>query len=157
MVNNEKTRFLGIVLWITIGHRTKLYIAVTFPHDSRFLLKRHSSASCVKNEQWHKALLYVYNVVNKWKVEEELMKNNVEKMVLILLVSLTVVGFVLIFTSGMVGEAFGNIAMKQNGGLMDTIDYERVYATATTNVRTAGSILALVGGFGLLLSGYAYY
>ncbi len=85
------------------------------------------------------------------------MKNNVEKMVLILLVSLTVVGFVLIFTSGMVGEAFGNIAMKQNGGLMDTIDYERVYATATTNVRTAGSILALVGGFGLLLSGYAYY
>ena len=85
------------------------------------------------------------------------MKNNVEKMALILLVSLTVIGFVLIFTSGQIGEMFGNIAMKQNGGLMDTIAYERVYATATTNVRTAGSILALVGGFGLLLSGYTYY
>jgi hypothetical protein len=85
------------------------------------------------------------------------MKKNVERTVLILLVSMTLIGFLIIFTSGMVGEAFGNIAMKQNGGLMDTIDDERVYTTVTTNVRTAGSILALVGGFGLLLSVYAYY
>ena len=85
------------------------------------------------------------------------MKNNFEKAVLILIVIVTMIGFVLIFTSGLIGEAFGSYAMKQNGGGMATIDYERVYATTTTNVRTAGSILALVGGFGLLLSGYTYY
>ncbi|GEM02564.1 hypothetical protein SAMN05421839_1439 [Halolactibacillus halophilus] len=85
------------------------------------------------------------------------MKNNVGKMAYLSLVSLTVIGFVLIFTSGLFGEMFGNIALEQNGGGMATIDYERVYTTTTANVRTVGSILALIGGFGLLLSGYLYY
>ncbi len=85
------------------------------------------------------------------------MKSNFEKTILVLIISVTMIGFLLIFTSGMIGEALGGYAMEQNDGAMATIDYERVYSTATTNFRTAGSILALIGGFGLVLSGYTYY
>ncbi|MGM9929234.1 MAG: hypothetical protein ACI35P_14915 [Bacillus sp. (in: firmicutes)] len=68
-----------------------------------------------------------------------------------------IIGLVLIFSSGAIGESLGDHAIQANGGMMDTSDYERIITSNTENFRMGGAILSLVGGFGLLLSGYALY
>ena len=68
-----------------------------------------------------------------------------------------VVGLILIFSSASIGEYFGQNAIDANGGMMDTSEYERIITDNTENFRMGGVVLSLVGGLGLLLSGYALY
>ncbi len=68
-----------------------------------------------------------------------------------------ILGFILIFSSGSIGQNKGDRAVVSNGGGMDTSQYLRIVETTTSNFRTTGLILSLIGGFGFLISGYALY
>lgn len=76
---------------------------------------------------------------------------------LIIMVIVLIIGVTLILNSVGVGENAGNEAIQRHGGSMDTAAYERIIADTTTNFRTIGAILSLIGGFGVLLSGYGVY
>ncbi len=68
-----------------------------------------------------------------------------------------VIGLVLIFAAPSLGRNAASVAIRENGGSMDTSQYERIIDHTTTSYLTGGFAIALVGGFGLLLSGYALY
>jgi len=76
---------------------------------------------------------------------------------LCLMAAACVVGFILIFSSLSAGEKAGHAAMQGNGGSMDTTAYYRVIDTTADNYRTAGFVLALVGGAGVVVSGAGVY
>ena len=73
------------------------------------------------------------------------------------MVIVLVLGFILIFSSGSIGQNKGDSAVVSNGGSMDTSQYIRIIETTTSNFRTTGLILSLIGGFGFLISGYELY
>lgn len=76
---------------------------------------------------------------------------------LISMIIVLIVGFVLIFSSNSIGEYKGHKAIASNGGGMDTAQYARIVESTTSNFRTVGLVLSLIGGFGVLISGYAFY
>lgn len=49
-----------------------------------------------------------------------------------------------------------NYLQKYENGV-DTNQFERYLNNITSNFRTVGQVLSTIGGFGILLSGYAYY
>lgn len=51
----------------------------------------------------------------------------------------------------------GDMAIRSNGGIMGTSQYERIIESTTSNFKITGVILSCVGGFGILISGYALY
>jgi len=57
-------------------------------------------------------------------------------------------GLILIFCAPSAGQSAGDRAMRQNGGIIDTAQYERVIDGTTATFRLAGAILSLVGGGG---------
>ena len=68
-----------------------------------------------------------------------------------------VIGFVIIFSSGAIGNSMGyNYLQKYEDGVSSNI-FEKYSNDITSNFRTAGQVLSTVGGFGILLCGYAYY
>jgi hypothetical protein len=73
------------------------------------------------------------------------------------MVAIFVIGLTLVLSSTSIGNRMGHNAIQSNGGVMDTNKYERIIDTNTSNFQTVGLILSLVGGFGLLLSGFALY
>lgn len=79
------------------------------------------------------------------------------KRALYAMVVMLIVGLILILSSTSIGNRMGSNAMRRNGGAMDTGQYERIVDTNTSNFRTVGLISSLVGGFGMLLSGFALY
>ena len=85
------------------------------------------------------------------------MKKNFAKNSLISMAIVLILGFILIFSSGSIGQNKGDRAVVSNGGIMDTSEYIRIIETTTSNFRTTGLILSLIGGFGFLISGYALY
>lgn len=85
------------------------------------------------------------------------MKKKFAKNSLISMVIVLILGFILIFSSGSIGQKKGDNAVASNGGMMDTSQYERVIESTTNNLRTTGLILSLIGGVGFLISGYALY
>jgi len=68
-----------------------------------------------------------------------------------------VIGIALILSSVSIGQKAGDNAIKRNGGSMDTSRYERIINTTTSNYQIIGGVLSFMGGFGILLSGYALY
>lgn len=68
-----------------------------------------------------------------------------------------VIGIILIFSSAEIGQSKGMKAMTENGGMMDTNEYESIVEDSTKSYRTGGVVISLVGGFGVLISGYALY
>lgn len=85
------------------------------------------------------------------------MKKKMAKTSLLIMCILFVVGLILIFSSLLIGQNAGDQAISDAGGSMDTNRYNRIIDTTTENYRTGGLVLSLVGGFGVLLSGYALY
>ena len=67
------------------------------------------------------------------------------------------IGLVLIFTAPSLGRNAASVALQENGGSMDTSQYERIIDHTTVSYQAGGFAIALVGGFGLLLGGYALY
>ena len=85
------------------------------------------------------------------------MKKEMAKRSLYIMAIVFMIGIITIFSSPAIGEIFGSKAMQRNGGSMDTRQYERVIDSNTFNFQTIGTVLSLVGGFGILLSGFAIY
>jgi len=85
------------------------------------------------------------------------MKKEMAKKSLCIMAIIFIIGIITIFSSLSIGENFGSKAMQKNGGSMDTSRYERIIDNNTSNFQTIGMILSLVGGFGLLISGFALY
>ena len=86
-----------------------------------------------------------------------IMKKRFAMQALVTMGALFIIGLILVFSSGKIGENAGHRAMVKNGGSMDTSAYERVIDTAVLNYQIAGGILSLIGGCGVLLSGCAVY
>lgn len=85
------------------------------------------------------------------------MKKLIVKRALCVMVVMFFIGLTLIISSTTIGSKIGHNAIQRNGGSMDTSRYERIIDNSTSNFRTVGLVLSLVGGFGSLLSGYALY
>lgn len=85
-------------------------------------------------------------------MKKKFVKNSLTSMVIVL-----VLGFILIFSSGSIGQNKGDSAVVSNGVSMDTSQYTRIIETTTSNFRTTGLILSLIGGFWFLISGYELY
>ena len=73
------------------------------------------------------------------------------------MVATFIIGLIFLFSSGKVGRSVGDGVLHSNGGSMNTSSYERIVDTTTTNFQIGGGILSMIGGFGLLLSGYIIY
>lgn len=85
------------------------------------------------------------------------MKKKFAKNALLVMIVLTILGLTFIFSSGTIGQNTGSSAIASNGGSMDTNIYERIIDSTTTSFQIGGAILSLIGGFGILLCGYALY
>ena len=68
-----------------------------------------------------------------------------------------IIGLLLIFAAPSIGRNAGSAAIRENGGSMDTSQYERIIDHTTVSYQAGGFAIALIGGFGLLLGGYALY
>ena len=66
-------------------------------------------------------------------------------------------GLIILFSSTAIGQRAGHREIQARGGSMDTAQYNNVIYSTTENFRTAGMVISLVGGFGVLLSGYGVY
>lgn len=76
---------------------------------------------------------------------------------LIIMVCLFVGGLVILISSPVIGQKEGYRALQANGGSMDGQRYNYIIDSTTENYRTAGMVISLVGGFGILISGYGVY
>ena len=85
------------------------------------------------------------------------MKKKFALISLVVMVCLFLGGLVMLFSSTSAGLNEGHNAMQANGGSMDTQRYYSIINSTTENYRTAGMVISLVGGFGLLISGYGVY
>ena len=84
-------------------------------------------------------------------------KQKIAKQALTYNAVIMVIGLVLILTSGWLGEYMGSNALQNQGGVMDTSEYERIMQNTTQNVRSVGFIVSIISGIGLVMSGYALY
>ena len=76
---------------------------------------------------------------------------------LVIMWALFIGGLIMIFNSTSVGNGKGQSAIQANGGSMDTQQYLSIINSTIENYRTAGAVISLVGGLGVLLSGYGVY
>lgn len=84
-------------------------------------------------------------------------KRKIAKQALTYTAVIMVIGLVLILTSGWLGDYMGSNALQNQGGVMDTSEYERIMQNTTENVRSIGFIVSIISGIGLVMSGYALY
>lgn len=84
------------------------------------------------------------------------MKYKIAKTSLLIMAVIFILGLGLIFLSPSIGEAIGQAA-RRGITSWDTKWMDRIINTNTANFQIGGAILSLVGGFGVLLSGYALY
>ena len=85
------------------------------------------------------------------------MKKIFAERALVIMISIFVMGLIFLFSSVKAGEKAGHKAMVNNGGSMNTSAYYRVIDTTTLNYQIIGGVSSLIGGCGLLISGYAIY
>ena len=84
-------------------------------------------------------------------------KQKIAKQTLTYTAVIMVIGLVLILASGWLGDYMGSNALQNQGGMMDTSEYERIIQITTDNVRAIGFIVSIISGIGLVMSGYALY
>ncbi|QUI20793.1 hypothetical protein HZI73_00030 [Vallitalea pronyensis] len=76
---------------------------------------------------------------------------------LIVMTTAFIIGIILIFSSAPIGKNIGTATTYTGpNSSVSTIDPDMVNAT-TINYRVVGTLISLVGGVGILLSGYAIY
>jgi hypothetical protein len=68
-----------------------------------------------------------------------------------------IVGLLLIFTAPSRGIDEGNRFVMRMGGFVDTNQFEQVIQGTIRSHQIGGFVLSFVGGFGVILSGYALY
>ena len=101
---------------------------------------------------------YTHICPNRYKRErDKKLKKKAATISLLLMIALFIIGLDLLFTSTSIGQNAGSQAIRNNGGSMDTASYEYIINSTATNYRTGGMVISLVGGFGMLLSGFFIY
>jgi len=85
------------------------------------------------------------------------MKRNVAIWALVGMSVFFIVGLVLIFSASSVGLRAGDNYAKGGIGFYGNIDYEHIVTGTTASYQIGGLVISLVGGFGLLVSGYTLY
>lgn len=83
-------------------------------------------------------------------------KLKMAKTSLIVMTTVFIIGIVLIFSSASIGKSIGTTTYTGRNSSVSTVDSDMVNAT-TINYRVVGTLVSLVGGVGVLLSGYAIY
>ena len=86
-----------------------------------------------------------------------MMKKKITTTALVIMCVVFIAGLLLVFIAPSIGQNAGNVAIRNNGGSIDTSQYERIINGTTTSFQIGGFVISLVGGFGLLVSGYALY
>ena len=84
----------------------------------------------------------------------EIVKKKFVGVILSVMCVLFIVGLVLIFSAPSAGQNAGEREIQSRGGSMDTWQLERIITSTTDSYRTGGLVISLIGGFGLLGSGY---
>ena len=82
------------------------------------------------------------------------MKNKLAIIAFVVMCLMFAAGLVLIFSSAEMGQNAANAAIRRHGGSMDTNQFLLIFEGAISSYRTGGLVLSLIGGFGLLGSGY---
>ena len=85
------------------------------------------------------------------------MKKKYVVTLLIIMSLLFLGGLIMLFSSTAIGQNAGHREVQARGGSMDGEQYNNVINSTTENFRTAGMVISLVGGFGVLLSGCGVY
>lgn len=85
------------------------------------------------------------------------MKHYVAKMSMVVTISMFVMGIVMMLTASSIGQKKGEIAIRNNGGSMETARYYRIIESSTLDYRMAGLVLGLVGGYGMVTLGVCRY
>jgi len=81
------------------------------------------------------------------------MKKKAAITALVLMCAIFVVGLVFIFTAPAIGQNAGQGEIIRGGGFIDTHRYERTINSVTIAFTVGGTVLSLVGGTGILISG----
>ena len=68
-----------------------------------------------------------------------------------------IIGLVLIFSAPSIGINAGDRAVRNAGGTMETSQVEWIVDETTASYRLTGLVVSLVGGFGMVTSGYVLY
>jgi len=76
---------------------------------------------------------------------------------LVLMCLLFIIGLNFIFSSPYKGQSAGDRYAQDNGGSVDTWNYQLIIENTITSYRTGGLVISLIGGLGLLGSGYILY
>ncbi len=84
------------------------------------------------------------------------MRKRFVRLSLIIMIVMILVGLILILFSNTIGRIIGTDYV-QEGNLVTTTEDPAVVEANTCNLRIVGSILSLIGGFGMLMSGFALY
>lgn len=85
------------------------------------------------------------------------MKKNFIIRVLSIISVTFIIGLVLILSAPSIGRNAGDRAVRNNGGSMDTSQFEWIVDETTASYRMTGIIISLVSGCGMITSGYAFY
>ncbi|WP_313347171.1 hypothetical protein [Sedimentibacter sp.] len=85
-------------------------------------------------------------------MKKEFMKNSLYVMIII-----CVIGFIIIFSSGAIGKSMQYNYLQKYENAVPSNQLERYLNDITSNFRTAGQVISTLGGFGILLCGYAHY
>ncbi len=89
---------------------------------------------------------------------KERLKKKIAIITLIIMVLLFIVGLRFIFSAYAFGQNKGYKAIENNySGTIDTKEYERMIDNTASSYRIGGLAISLIGGSGLLLSGYVFY
>ena len=81
------------------------------------------------------------------------MKNKVCGWIIGGMAVLFLVGIVLLFSAGEIGQQIGSAAIRANGGSMDTEQFYMIIKSSTLSWQLAGAILSLLGGIGGIVFG----
>jgi hypothetical protein len=84
------------------------------------------------------------------------MKRNFVIVSLVIMAVLFIGGLVTLFNSTDTGRETGYKEMQKLGGMIGE-QYNFIISSTTENYRIGGMVIALVGGFGMLVSGYGLY
>jgi len=110
----------------------------------QYCLERHESVN-------------VSNQIIQFLYEEIYMKKNFLRISASIMGVFFVVGLALIFSASSIGLNAGDNFARQGAGFVDHPKYAHIVNGTTTAFQMSGLVISLVGGFGLLISGYGLY
>ncbi|MEA4823603.1 MAG: hypothetical protein VB111_05740 [Clostridiaceae bacterium] len=76
---------------------------------------------------------------------------------LVIMTLIFVIGLIILFKATAIGRNAGSMAVRAQGGSMDSGDFQQIVEGTTRSYQLGGSVIALTGGCGVILSGVGLY